>query len=114
MVSLSKIPLLFPARRPPVPHGPTLPPITEIAKGPQPTRGAVEEYRDTLAVSSRENGQAARLALHFADTGEPDQTALATPFADPRPEARQTLPPIAPREVIPRDPAPEPRITLTL
>lgn len=108
----------------PAPDAQTLPTITEIAQGPQPTRGAIDEYRDLIAISSRENGQAARLALqgsnaitgvataHTDQTLQADHAELTRPFADPRPPVG--MPSLAHREVIPRDPAPEPRITLTL
>lgn len=102
------------------PDAQQLPPIAEIAKGPQPTRGAVDEYRRVLAVSSRENGQAARLALHIADgIGVPQTTSAQADFtalADPEEGglANGDLYPLPVREVIPRDPAPEPLITLTL
>ncbi len=102
-----------------------LPPITEIAQGPQPTRGAVDAYRDTIAVTGRENGQAARFVLQGAAAAPTQATgddlvqrattaAQDRAFVDAKPVPDSTAPPLAPREVIPRDPAPEPRITLTL
>ena len=126
---------------PPAPHSPVsrplaptdggataLPPITEIAAGPQPTRSAVDDYRAALAVSIREQGQAVRFVLQGMDGASdaslrqsdpalppevtPEDAALSA-LAPGLPPADPSATP-APREVIPRDPAPEPRITLTL
>lgn len=113
------LPAMPPARAPSPQDAHALPPITEIAQGPQPTRGAVDAYRDTIAVTGRENGQAARFVLQTVATA-PTHTADAPvtpqdrPFLDAKPVQDSTAPALAPREVIPRDPAPEPRITLTL
>lgn len=123
----------------PAPHGPTsrplapteggataLPPITEIAAGPQPTRGAVDDYRAALAVSSREQGQAVRFVLQGMDGVSdasfrqndpalpPDVSADDAPLSALAPGLPPANPsaPLAQREVIPRDPAPEPRVIL--
>ena len=122
---------------PPAPHSPVsrplapteggataLPPITEIAAGPQPTRSAVDDYRAALAVSSREQGQAVRFVLQGMDGASDASLRQSDPALSPEDAALSALasglPPAdpsatsAPREIIPRDPAPEPRITLTL
>jgi hypothetical protein len=113
------LPAMPTARAPSPQHTQTPPQITEIAQGPQPTRRAVDEYRDTIAVTGRENGQAARFVLQTVGTDpslamDAPVTPQDRPFVDAKTATDSTAPPLAPREVIPRDPAPEPRITLTL
>ena len=121
-----------------------VPSIAEIAAGPQPTRGAIDDHRAALAQSAQESGLALRLLLAAqgrdgdaaagsvetarrgdAQQGAPsarpgtvaqDPDATRATGHDPVPRAAADLPlpfTTAPREVIPRDPAPEAKVIVT-